>query len=161
MKKLKTYAAMTVVLATLGVIAGSSSARNALAEVHRIILVHDVDNPALQPFTAAGLNTAIIGVGSGTITTVPQGKRLVIEYVSAQLNVAPGDRAVLSIITTESQYIPLTRQGTFNGQDFLVAGQTTRIYADPGTNVDFTAVVNSNSSAQATVIISGYYVNLP
>ena len=73
-------AAVPVVLIASAVLAGVF-AKPLLAQA-RAALIRDVDNPALAPFTGAttfdftGLNTQAL------LTTVPAGKRLVIENVS-------------------------------------------------------------------------------
>jgi hypothetical protein len=96
--------------------------------------------------------------GTNTIFLVPAGKRLVIEYASAQCNgtYGPGvpgqgtgiyPDAVTVYLTTQvgntfvNHFLPFARSNTFFngarelGANFVSVGNVVRLYADPGTNV--------------------------
>lgn len=122
--------------------------------------VRDADNPARQPFHA------------DLPFEVPTGKRLVIEYFSAQVTTAP-DCHLLSLNLSTS----LEGHGTVNhsfAPTFVAVGggveilnritvsQPTRLYADPGvtvavghTSAGFNCNVQINTSA-----VSGYLVDV-
>jgi len=126
------------------------------------ITVADIDNPAKQPFQITIGPSSSSGNTAAASYTVPSGKRLVIEYYAAQLTQYPqGGYSYVYLVTTAggSQVYykiipPVSTTTTFN--------QTTRIYADPGTDVQ--VLVTSSSSiggAGASVNLSGYFVNVP
>lgn len=129
----------------------------------------DVDNPARQPFQI-GLG---ISVANGNLTangsfTVPAGKQLVIEFVSALAAISSGQKLTLQFSTTGGGApvaftLPAFLQGTFGGtvDDYAVAQQM-RVYADPGTSVQFVLTQNNTTAgALADIGVSGYLVNVP
>jgi hypothetical protein len=63
------------------VMLGLATPREAIAQ-SRAALVRDVDTPALQPFRAQSSFSLIAVNTQQLVTTVPAGKRLVIEYIS-------------------------------------------------------------------------------
>ena len=113
-----------------------------------------------------------IGPGSfgiqASFYTVPAGKRLVVEYVAAFVDVPPGQRA--SSITVASHvhgsyaqfYVPLAATGPYNVSDRFGVGQVTKIYADPGTSLDYGFDRSAGAgSATAFISMSGHLVNVP
>ncbi len=130
------------------------------------VLVRDVDDAARSAFHAS----ADVGIpdtrseGLATITTVPAGKRLVIEYVSI-LAQAPTGQKLFAQITVfvdsvgQNHFITLTPQGAFSSTDVFTAAQPTRLYADAGTNVTASLFRNATTGVVGnTVAISGYLV---
>jgi hypothetical protein len=117
------------------------------------LMVRDLDNPARQPFQVELDQTTFA-------FSVPAGKRLVIEFVSARANSAPGF-SLLSInvvttvggVTLQHPFVPVFvgKNGVDNS---YTVSQPTRLYADPGTTVDITL-------GSGTVILSGYFVDVP
>jgi hypothetical protein len=121
----------------------------------------DVDNPAQQPFQWT------LSPYSGTSNTgtdsfvVPAGKRLVIEYYSAQLTQYPsGGYGYIYLETSaagQTVYYkvvpPVASTQPYN--------QLTRIYADAWSTVTVMVTQNSGTSAGGSIILSGYYVNVP
>jgi hypothetical protein len=135
------------------------------------IPVRDVNNPANQPLQAtAALSLEGTNGQYATLTTVPVGKRLVIENVSASALIPTGQKLVVAAIQVQlnqsfqSHYLVPTFTGTAaNGVfDQFSIGQATRLYADPGTTVR--AYVERNSFTDpgfAQMTISGYFVDVP
>lgn len=135
--------------------------------------IRNVDNPAQQPFRAT-LKVSFAANDPGSepqnSLVVPQGKRLVIKYLSVYIDIPPdqylsGD--VAEIINNGTQALPiswfvLNRQVGVAGQDSIfTAAQPVEIYLDPGT--EFWAEFFRNSSAGSgfgRVIVSGYLVNV-
>ncbi|HEV8367924.1 MAG TPA: hypothetical protein VGQ39_08235 [Pyrinomonadaceae bacterium] len=140
------------------------------------LAVRNVDNPARQPFQADAPSIGEFQPGQGiafaNITTVPQGKRFVIEQVSIMGGMLPGQKMltagieVLSANQNNTYYLTITPQGTNSGgfRDIYVASQQVRLYADPGTNVYGVATRDNTTgfaNAAVTWTISGYLVDLP
>jgi hypothetical protein len=124
------------------------------------VLVRDVDNPARQPF-----QKALFG---GDSFVAPAGKRLVIEYVSVRGSGAANDgngfmQADISTTTNgefASHRIPLT-QDRVQDTHFYEGAESTRIYADPGTPVQFSVAFQSTTGLFSRATVSGYLVDLP
>jgi hypothetical protein len=139
--------------------------------------VKDADNPARQPFHAS----AYVGFSNGsasataTITTVPAGKRLIIEHVSVYGQMLVGQTMRRAAIGTsllnynDGGYVfddlTVSPQGSDGVKDYFVASQDVRLYADPGTQVLGTAIRNSTAGANPDTAvqfsISGYLVDVP
>jgi hypothetical protein len=117
----------------------------------------DQDNPAQQPFQQiAQPDTRGTGqTRAETDFTVPAGKRLVIEYVSAGIAAGNGSVAVETTAGgNPAAYYFINPAAPVSTRGFF----PTRIYADPNTNV---SVVVTGANTQADVELSGYYVNIP
>jgi hypothetical protein len=93
--------------------------------------------------------------------TVPAGYRLVIDSVSLDIRVPPGQKVLASVYGGGlSHTVPLTLQGTFGTQDIFQGVRTIRLYADAGDQVG--AMVHRNSSAGDVTVFatfSGYLVS--
>jgi len=124
-------------------------------------LVRDIDNPARQPFQRQ-LGFEVTEFGGFSSFTVPAGKRLVIEYVSASGVVPSGDSMQYLVVTGEVQnFIPVAQQASAPGVVFCVAGLQTRLYAEPGTSVTLGALrTGSTGTSSANISISGYLVDI-
>ena len=133
--------------------------------------VRDVDNPARQPIQRFFIRFPS-SPGPPDPYTVPEGKRLVIEYVSGEVtNSATCTAKAAGIFTT------ITNDGTQVGTAHRfpltattiplvsVFGQVTRLYADPNTTVQpsFSGVDNTGNCVVPAfqLIFSGYFVDLP
>ena len=145
--------------------------------VTNTVSTRGADNPAFQPFQHEGsINFGPGLVGSEATFTVPNGKRLVIEFASFWLLLPTGQKptsnwvgVVNSAVSSNhlKHFVPLVFQGTsvFGGQnsDSFVGSSPVRLYADPGTTVELvvrsTGVGAGNGSA--FVSISGYLVDVP
>jgi hypothetical protein len=135
--------------------------------------VRDVDNPArTEPFQA--IATGQFGTGVTTLAVsapaVPAGQRLVIEHVSALVELPPGSGqtalAVVQLVTAagsaEVQHaLVLQAQGTQFASDNLTASQPIRIYARAGEHLQL--VVNRSSgtgTGQEGIVLgaTGYFL---
>jgi hypothetical protein len=129
---------------------------------------------ARQAFQADATVSVLNGAtaASARLTTVPAGKRLIIEQISAigavSLVSAGGIASVQTSVDNKQvrHFINLNLQAFSAFSSFSArptADQLTRIYADPGTDVD--AVVNLDNSVGTSdvlqVSISGYLVDFP
>lgn len=121
----------------------------------------DFDNPARQPFQYTLSPNSGASSSATASYQVPAGKRLVIEYYSAQLTQYPsGGYAYMYLTTTvhgNTAYYkvipPLASTTPLN--------QLTRLYADPGSMVTAQVTQSNGSSSGGIVILSGYFVNVP
>jgi hypothetical protein len=117
------------------------------------------------------LKTISFNIESGTTQNnvsvpIPEGKRLVIEYVSARAQGPVGQKYIAQIQTnvthTESPrgiyWMVFSLQGTFSTIDVFTASQLMRVYAEPGNPpLLFVATrtgINGTAFVEAT--ISGY-----
>ena len=114
-----------------------------------------------QPVGTQVLVTVTGGFGSDTVYTVPAGKRLVIETISATTefpNTAPNSYSVLVVINNFAAFsaFPLLPSGSFAS-----GSQSVHLYADPGTTVLGRVFGKSTASDQIGVSLSGYLVDAP
>ena len=135
-------------------------------------LVRDVDNPARQPFQPnVGITIGDGAPAGGALLDVPSGKQLVIEYVSASVQLPTGQKvrelrvATLQGSTVLSHFLGATFQATVGGSttvDIFILSQVTRLYSNPGTSSVEFSVIRNNSSGTGfySLSISGYLVNV-
>ena len=120
----------------------------------------DVNEPALQPFQATLFPHSGSSNEAADKFTVPAGKRLVIEYCSSQPQDLSGVAAGMVLTTTAggafAQHIVYINAVTTNQ-----VNQTTRIYADPGSDVTAFAFNVNATSCAGFVTVSGHLVNVP
>lgn len=142
------------------------------------VITRDADNAARQPFVA----TCTLGVlpnspraacsnssGSGEIT-VPDGKRLVIEYVSAELLLTAEKASVFRIQYASggrfgwtASFAPQDTGPIAIGVETFVVSAPTRLYADAASKIDCSAMALTpqdffqNEPGDCT--ISGYLVS--
>jgi hypothetical protein len=127
--------------------------------------VRDVDN-GQQPVIvqgAFGIGTGQFN-GSGSLLTVPAGKRLVIETVSIFFGIPQGQFLEQLALGAGFHSFQLTppRKGTSTGTDYYGGTFAFRTYFDPGAKVTVSAVRSANSgSTIINVTMSGYYINVP
>ena len=130
------------------------------------LAVRDADNPARQPFQ--GEASVAFPAGGDTINvffTVPAGKRLVVEHVTATIAVSPGQHALMNVMTTANgnqavHFMSPTPQGEWIGFQVFGVSQPVRFYADAGTQVRLQANKNGTTGiGSATVSLSGHLVN--
>jgi len=145
--------------------------------------VYDVNNPAFQPFQIYRSFSLGAGIYVNSFNfEVPEGKRLVIEYVSADVEIPSGQKFYAYIQTiinvpsgfntanhnlvphfTGSFYTPFLRVY----KDVFSIGHVVRLYADPISSpifhsVTFTLNRFSNSGvAEVRASISGYLIDMP
>ena len=148
--------------ATVGI---ASSANTVKIDSSNPVLIRDIDNPARQPFS----DTLVFGENSSAVLTVPDGKRLVIEYITAECFVDPGRTIVIFANAhlgsfTTSHIIPMTSHGpdNFGASENLTVSQPVKFYADQF--VEFRArkneIIAGPVSPQVYLTVSGYLVNI-
>lgn len=133
--------------------------------------VRDVDRPTAQPFNYYATLTWASGylfanADKSQTFTVPDGKRLVIEFVSLQSAVPSTDKVMFARLdtTASSLVLSLTDAGV-GGDGNQIFTATHRVFSilDPGTTVTPTAYCGNatDGCAGGTVLISvsGYLVN--
>jgi hypothetical protein len=137
------------------------------------IPVRDVEG-AHQPFQ----RTEVLGIGDGqnfaaaAHTTVPAGKRLVIESVAVLMYLPQGQTPVYARLKTSDPSagslsgfpaFALTRQGVQSDSKVFYAGTYSfRMYAGPGTIVSMDAARSASAGITLTQFtVSGYYIDLP
>jgi hypothetical protein len=135
------------------------------------VQVEDINNPAFQPFSFRATRDINLGnVAASAAFTVPNGKRLVIEFVSFGYILPPGQTPRFTAITIHNPVTNIiseflffmNRQSSTLTEDVFVGTSPTRLYASAGETVTlvFERAV-STASGQGRVSISGYYVNVP
>jgi hypothetical protein len=121
------------------------------------------------------LKTVSFNIESGTSQnnvsiTIPEGKRLVIEHISARAQGPVGQKFIAQIQTTVSHtesprgifWLVFFPQGTFSTIDVSTASQPMHVYAEPGNPpllfVATRTAINGTAFVEAT--ISGYLVKI-
>lgn len=113
--------------------------------------------------TNTGTNVHTFSLG-----TVPAGKRLVIEFVSAHGQVPPGTHVELFHLNTVAgsggaathDLLVHAQPAAVIGDAIFRASQQVRIYADPGTTVTALVRTNTNGQTSCAIAISGHLVDL-
>jgi hypothetical protein len=131
--------------------------------------VRDADSPARQPVQAGKTCSADNVVGcQANIYTVPQGKRLIIEFASMDANINVGQVAQLEVQTTVGGELVVHRFPTtqpavaFSGQGSATLGQQVRLYAEAGDIVILSGIRNiTTGPALFRFTISGHLVDVP
>ena len=163
MQHKKTFV-VTLILIALVVVLGGVFAKPLIAQV-RATLIRDTDNPALAPFRGR-VDYDLCCTNDGRLmTTVPAGKRLVIEYISWNSFTSTGDEMIfaglqsgaggtfvvqIKINPVHSSIVP-----SFKLQD---GSQTVKAYFDAGEQVWVNASHMGTGTAHLTVLANGYYV---
>jgi hypothetical protein len=134
------------------------------------VFTRDADNPAFQPFQGVvGIPIAAGDLfGQATLTTVPTGKRLVIEYLDGRAELPIGQR--ITIVRFQTDIAGFTQiehcfgadfQATSQNEDRLTFNHLLRAYADPGARIEvFVNRSDSAGSGSARVNLTGYFVDL-
>ena len=136
--------------------------------------IRDVDNSDFSPFQGVAGIFIPAGslIGQATLTTVPAGKRLVVEYLDGRAELPVGQR--ITIVRFLADVSPFVQIEHCFGADFQATGQATggpvdwhtfnhllRAYADPGTGIEvFVNRSNSAGTASARVNLTGYFVSV-
>jgi hypothetical protein len=106
-------------------------------------------------------------VETGTIYTVPAGKRLVIEVVSGRAVVASGTKVRSTMVTrvasgSMNTHLTWTLQSVEGTHQIFALTHPIRLYADAGTKVDITTTRSTlANSGGITYSFSGYLINTP
>lgn len=149
-----------------------------LAEVFRVGVVndeqypiptYDVQKKMKTPFQWGASNVQFNPEHSGGSAsfTVPDGKRLVIEYVTGNLFLDSGEFVLFSVSTTVNGVLvghqmlltPMGPAGGF-GKSYTSSHRTV-LYADPGTDVVLYGANTLAGPAAMHVSVSGYLVDVP
>jgi hypothetical protein len=168
---------LTLASINVGQVIGAPSPSNVIV-VNTPLPVREVDKPANQPFQAIITLHIDQNVTSDTaFFTVPAGKRLVIEFVSVFGSAGDGNKMTASfsttvilnngsgpVVTAEHRLV-MFEQGQINDPVNFAAAQSMRVYADPATDVNV-IIARTNpppvdTSASATITISGYLIDVP
>jgi len=131
------------------------------------VLVRDVDNPARQPFEGSAFFALPFGQSQvfKPITTVPAGKVLVIEEVSAAARLSANDRLVTFAIYSSGpfHYLLPNDEGTDDsGRHVFTVSQHVRFYFTEGMQVSC-FVERTDTATQPGIDLSvfGYFVDKP
>ena len=158
----------------------TSPGRALAKEVTDVFITNTAANPVFvrsiddgrQPFSlfdAVGIDDGQ-SFANRSIFTVPVGKRLIIESVSARIGLPHGQSpSYLSLRTkaggtSTSHTIAMIRQGTSNilQQDEYASTYALRLYADPESQILIGAArSDSTGIAIAYFSLSGYYIDVP
>lgn len=126
--------------------------------------VQDVDAEQREPVQFRGTPTVFTGrFGASTLVTVPAGKILVIEHVSASINLVTADGVFncgLSIFETQGdtdfQVCHAMGHDAFN--HLHAANASTKFYAGPGQTVRFSVFAIASGGGSVAAFASGYYI---
>jgi hypothetical protein len=164
MNRAKKYLSVSAVLILTAAIVAAIFAKPVVAQV-RAALVRDIDAPALAPFRASvDFNLAALN-DQRLLTTVPAGKRLVIEYISYWSYGPTSDQLVFGTLRT-GQFGPFAHiiqinpphasaTSTLFIQD---ASLPVKLYFEPGDEVWVSVSHNTGGSRQFQMFVNGYYV---
>lgn len=130
------------------------------------VLIRDVDRATAQPFEQQVDVTIPDGNGGENgFFSVPFGKLLVIEQVSARGNTPSGQKLSFSILShvlpdLTQRFHYLSRvQDEDSPTTFLVQSQQVRIYADASVSVRIDRGTANQGTATATFVVTGHLVN--
>src|SRR5260370_1169222 len=132
-----------------------------------VVLVRSLDNPAQQPFQTAVSCATPAGLASKCTASfnVPAGKEFVIEYlqVSSSGNITNGIPHYEVLTTAGGQALTyLYAAGIKLASDSASDEHMVRLYADPGSMIQFTGVQTVNGAGITfNLVMSGHLVNTP
>ena len=162
------YKTGAIALALIALLATTRT--GAIAQAVKAALVRDADNPALAPYRQFFQYNWTALQGDSLVTTVPAGKRLVIEYVSYRSGADGGDQ--LTSAELRNGYYedngaiyfeihpPHTGWQTpfepnYSEQD---GSQMVKAYFEPGTEVWLRTQHSTNNSRWINLTVNGYFV---
>jgi hypothetical protein len=127
------------------------------------------ENSPQQPFQWSGdkyFDYSAQVEGGGFM--VPDGKRLVIEYVLGHIDLEKGEVTKFQILTTINgvqsvHFFAISPAGVSNPilcTKGFTSGQSVRLYADPETPVELQAIKSDLGEGWVTLDISGYLVDV-
>jgi hypothetical protein len=130
------------------------------------VLVRSVDDPARHAFQMQVAIPFVDGtMDAKKVFSLPEGKRLVIEFVSAEGTWIIGQHPYLYVLRTRvnGTVVPHTITPPPNLTDFNTFEKPVRIYADGGTDTASVFVVrdSDHGTGEARITISGYLVDMP
>jgi hypothetical protein len=130
-------------------------------------LTRDTDNGARAPWLSAVILPSTGTCSSVSDQPVPAGKTLVVEFLTAKLDMEPGAKPLLFSThpilggTTELDF-PTTFAGNnfqFSGADTYVTSQTTKLYVPSFNSLTWGVCATGGSSQGGRIVVSGYLVN--
>jgi hypothetical protein len=152
-------------------VAGLALGQPATAQTAKPILTRDVDRGTAQPVNGACSASFAAAVGTCILYTVPSGKRLVVETVSYNVSIPPG-QSLGSILFGLNTALPYFQLGSpnlyavstnpyFNGAtNAYTASQPLRIYLDEGQAFVAGGSVNGGgNNYEQDFSFSGYLVD--
>jgi len=114
------------------------------------LLVRDMDNPAFQPFVLTNTN----------LVTVPSGKRLVIDYVSALVDVTSGAPVfTLQVSNSRTVFFAHANTGPSGAVSRYFYDRVVRIYLSAGDQ--FQVSFGGTGLFVYGFVVSGYYIDDP
>ena len=142
-------------------IAGTFLTDEASAQI-RPAYVRDVDTPALTPFKACVEASGSTLNNQTLLTTVPAGKRLVIEYISYWSSSGPSDQLVWGSLRV-SQYGPyrvfleIHQPHASADPSFMIqdGSQPVKVYFEAGEEVWVSASHNTNTYRDFNICVVG------
>ena len=152
-------------VAAVGLFASSRPAHTAggpiPVTVANTVQNRDADNPAQQPFQTLIQPSSDTAASAAQSFSVPAHKRLVIEFVSSELNEYPRGGGAYSYLTTTAGGQTVTYYFANTYESTNRKSQVVRLYADPGTDVTVGANTYGGNGVGTDTELSGYYVNVP
>lgn len=133
-------------------------------------LIRDQDNPARHPFTSFCFSSGTSHLLSCSTPAIPAGEEVVVENVSLLGTGDPMNKALSVILTATTSgqpaayfFDPVFDSGARPFVTTFARIQPLRIYADPGTTLDFSAsTAGSNPGGFAIdFTVTGYSASLP
>jgi hypothetical protein len=156
--KLLTFAGVLMLLAVLPKLTSPL-----IAEVKEALLVKNIDEKGRIPYQQSGARDCTgAGLCDFGFPTVPVGKRLVIEHVSANVNANPGAGVNATFLEGAGGFTVFSLPGTSMATPELIAvNQPVLAYFESGQTPFFRVAYSSSSNTGAySVVVSGYLVDL-
>jgi hypothetical protein len=145
---------------------GAGSAASPLS-VASPIFVRDLDNPARQPVQVTAICEPFGASCAKTLFTVPAGKRLVVEYASANAIVSAGQVIVAEIgsgfgLDEFRHALPISQPATeIAGETTTIVSQQLRLYVDAGTDLKMSCTRSlAGPAGFVRMNFSGYLVDV-
>jgi hypothetical protein len=102
-------------------------------------------------------------VGTTPLYTVPDGKRLIVTYLNAEVDTAPGAHVLISLASAQfaiDHFLTMTDQGEVNATEHFVGGQLVSFSYGPGNDLYGQLLRGPNTiGANAEVGFTGYLVD--
>ena len=119
----------------------------------------------IAPFSQR-LDMTCSGNYAASTITVPAGMRLVVDYVSADVEVLPiGSIPLFDVATVNNNaevesHLPMQLLGTIFGQSNYALSAPMKVFADPLSTVTI-AILTTGTSCSGTIGVYGHYVPTP
>jgi hypothetical protein len=157
------YLALAMTGLSIVVMLGLATPREAIAQ-SRAALVRDVDTPALQPFRAQAAVSLVALNTQQLVTTVPAGKRLVIEYISWNATNAGSAQIVFAALRSgqfgavqQNFQIAAPHVSVTSGLTLQDGSMPVRVYFEAGEEV-WASVSGNNTGSNLSMQLQGYII---